>query len=239
MATTTSTSVLCHNCDVPTDKDDGYECEVCNLYHCDDCARGTQDNKWPLNIFGSIGCSKCRGAPRCWEHECLECLYCIKCEGHHYSTPNNEHNYDNCDCGDDLRCGCFDGPRDLISFQLGVQKPTPSNLCPFINTFIDKYPSYSERILMGGACRFALKESQKTIKLMSLLDSGLDYWKRKFHGFHSKEMKEIVFLLLLIYRRSCTRTNTLQLPYIPEEIWLLFPQCLRSADVSIHPSITF
>ena len=190
---------------------------------------------------GSCVCKVCKGEFRCLEHYCDYCRYCNKCYGYHCSeTAGNGHYYnDECNCGEDFICDCFDGPEDLISFQLGDQKPTPSNLFPFINRFIDKHPLYSKRILMGGACRWALKESQKTSKLTSLLDSGVDYWKRKFHGFHSKEMKEIVFILLLIYRRSCTRTNTLQLPYISEEIWLLFPQCLRSADVTKNPFIKF
>lgn len=204
----------CHKCDVITDENHIYE-------------------------RGSCTCKVCKGEYRCIEHCCDYCRYCNKCYGYHCSeTAKGGNGYgfnDECNCGDDFICDCFDGPEDFISFQLGDQKPTPSHLFQFVLRFIDKHPSYSKSILIGGACRFAVKESQKTSKLTLLLDSGVDYWNRKFHGFHSEEMKEIVFILLLIYRRSCTRTNTLQLPYIPEEIWFLFPQFLRSADVTKNP----
>jgi hypothetical protein len=236
----------CHKCGVTTDEDYIYECEECNLIHCEDCAIRTQVQFWPDNIFGSDDCSICRGVQRCIEHECLYCKHCFECDGFHYSGPAISGNrppyvYDNwCDCGDDFMCDCFDGPEEVISFQLGYKKNTPSNLSQFIIRFVN-YPSYYKSIFMGGACRFELEEkyfvSIRNVGLRALLDSGVDYWKRKFHGFHSKEMKDIVLVLLLIYRRSCT--NTLQLSYIPEEIWMLFPRFLRSADVSIHPSIKF
>lgn len=237
---------VCNCCDAPTDIHDSYNCESCGLFQCTDCATDTRSEDWPTYIFGSDDCSVCKGDSRCFKCECLKCERCLKCDGFHHSDPARsgnapDHVYNNlCVCDDVFNGGCWwERPEDYISFQLGKQKPTPSNLFQFVIRFIDKYPLYSKRILMGGACEFALKESQKTIKLTALLDSGVDYWKRKFHGFHSKEMKEIVFILLLIYRRSCTKTNTLQLPDIPQEIWLLFPQFLRSADVSIHPSIKF
>lgn len=233
---------ICNVCDAPTDINDSYNCGSCGLYHCTDCAINIRDEDWPTHIFGSDDCSVCKGESRCFDCECLDCERCLKCDGFHHSDParsgnSPSHVYNNlCDCDDVLNGGCrWESLKDFISFQLSNQKPTPSNLFSFVCRFIDKHPSYSKRILIGGACRFALKESQKTIKLTSLLDSGVDYWKRKFHGFHSKEMKEIVFILLLIYRRSCTRTNTLQLSYIPEEIWFLFPQFLRSADVTKNP----
>ena len=76
--------------------------------------------------------------------------------------------------------------------------------------------------------------------MLEVFASGVDYWQRKRHGGHAWVMKEVVETLLLVRQRldahALANLGTPHaplhpaFPHLPEEIWLVALEFLRSAD---------
>ena len=105
-------------------------------------------------------------------------------------------------------------------------------------------------LLFGGGCRFrlsthpyysaALPGTLRTGKtpvdvaaagaVRLVFAAGSDYWHRRRHLKYAHTLQRVVHTLVLVARRLSMPANTHALPHLPEEIWLLVCESLRSAD---------
>lgn len=86
-------------------------------------------------------------------------------------------------------------------------------------------------LLEGGADRFALsvhgvsaRDMTQDTAALRLFDSGADYWRRARHACHSRPMRAVVRLLLLV------RLRLAALGGLPNAAWLHVCAFLRGAD---------
>ena len=98
-----------------------------------------------------------------------------------------------------------------------------------------------KRVVIAGGDRFCRESCISdgvafADKLKAVYKTGIDYWDRRYHGFHAHSMKQVVATILLVRQRAAhgCGPGVSALPPLPVEIWMLVLRFLRGADAPVR-----